>query len=112
MQMILITWLSISLSKANLRLATLTQHRDAFCTRSNGKEKIDARGQIQGRGHCKEKELEVSEPTTTNCLSPITNCSRLGLKELLEVKTSEQKALHNRIVDLFRFGIRPGRSRD
>lgn len=28
--------------------------------------------------------------------------SRLGLKELLEVKTSEQKALQNRIVDLFR----------
>lgn len=35
----------------------------------------------------------MSEPTTTNCLSPITNCSRrrLGLIELLEVKTSEQK---------------------
>ena len=44
----------------------------------------------------------MSEPTTTNCLSPITNCSRLGLKELLEVKTSEQKALQKRIVDLFR----------
>lgn len=44
----------------------------------------------------------MSEPTTTNCLSPITNCSRLGLKELLEVKTSEQKGLQNRIVDLFR----------
>jgi hypothetical protein len=72
-------------------------------------EKIDARGRIQGRGHRKEKELEVSEPTTTNCLSPITNCSRLGLMELLEVKTSEQ----NDKKELFTsFGIRPGRSRD
>ena len=40
---------------------------------------------------------------------------RLGLMELLEVKTSEQKALHKRIVDLFRdkacleeAGIEPG----
>jgi hypothetical protein len=56
----------------------------------------------------------VSEPTTTNCLSPITNCSRLELKELLEVKTSEQKALQKRVVDLFqdkaskKQGLNPG----